>query len=287
MKKISANQGKQVQIELSKELLSRLGEETERLSPVLQRGKRSKPMARELLKAGEDDLVASQLLYEQRLYSLSAYHLQQSAEKLTKCLCKFYGIKFHHHRTPRGFLKLLKEYKELLKLGFKVLGNMVFDIFDSDVGMDVDGTLAKADEALAKLENSRGQKEVARMDYEKICSFLSIVEQIKVKVKEQRVEDTIGLILDQLKKQSSVASPQVKGSLEGFDYKANLDLSINACALYVIDILTFPHEACRYPDSKVLKPSEYDPQLGIVRASSQIQSYLEDVIESLKAGLHW
>ena len=122
------------------------------------------------------------------------------------------------------------------------------------------------------------------MDYEKVCSLLSVIGQMNVKVKEQ-VEVTIEPMLEQLKWGLSIALPQVKESLEDFDYKASLDLAISSCAVYIIAILTFPHVYSRYPDSKVLKPSEYHLELGIVRASLQVRNYLENAIKSLKNGL--
>jgi len=182
--------------------------------------------AQDNLDLARQDLTASKLLYDAKIFNLACYHFQQSVEKTAKAYYKLLGlledgaIRGTSHDTPELFLKMAelpwaRGFVELAK-----------NVSETQIVIDI----SKA-RAIVYTEAERAN--IARLSSAAINQMLDLIPQIE------------------------------KVSVSFFPL-TNKDLVMASLRLYLLAAVTFPHERySRYAD-QVVKPREYTRKLGIV-----------------------
>ena len=257
--------GRKEDMQEAREPLS-MWEPLQKTIELLRKGKRNRPLAIEFLEVAEQDMKASEVLYDQELYALSTFHLQQAIEKTVKSIGYLYGIsdaRSLEHTSAKGLIKILEQYREFVTPFFELAKVL------TQVSMpSISETLAQAK---GGLEDLSADPKWLRIEYERIQSFLSIADQLRQGVNAK---------FEEIKESISQSIPQ--NYFKAFE--RSLRFALDYITLYFLATLTFCHESCtRYPDDKrILKPKEYSSELGIVKASPRIREHLQEVLENLK-----
>jgi len=219
------------------------------------------------LKESEMDLLRAKRAYSEIDYSDSIYHLQQSAEKLTKAFGLIQGnisnkdLRKINHKTPRAFITMIKNRVGLVEL-----------VKDLQLGINTDTNQVEF------IINSK-DKEIALMSVDQIIALLSIGDVIKRTFASRKVDDIFKKIITDL------ASLQGK-KIRNHDFSIS-DYSASFIKLFLVAVITYPHESfTRYPDRDI-KPSQYTDSMGIVKAAPQVFDVLHESIDSLRTYIEW
>lgn len=196
--------------------------------------------AKAFLECAKQDIIASRILYKNKIYSLSVFHLQQSVEKLLKALLIHNGI---------CDLDDLKEISH-----------------DSWRAMEVLSTRAshqipfkeqnKKQELVPGLTSiiKKNPELVATMSYDEIISMIEKTEEIRIYLLKSLLKSLDNGFGD------SVLSKRKRK-------KVAIDFLNAMATIITASLIISPHETyARYPDGP-LKPSHYTPDLGIVKAT--------------------
>jgi HEPN domain-containing protein len=247
-------------------------------------------LADDLLKCAKTDLAACKILYKERLFSQSTYHLQQAAEKASKVMFLNFGMfskkdmRNISHNSLNGYLMLIDKMADYVGKIKKMYPDLKTDTADA--------------QSISKDEKKR--MELALTNYKGIKAMLKVFDDIKTAFKE-KLNDVEGLlspysISKSLKNASKdttfdSANKLLKGKSNSQILKKyyNPDSSMNFlydsldfCMLFIIASLTFPHEEyTRYPD-KEIKPTNYTKNMGIVKATPEIITHLERIIKNME-----
>lgn len=220
---------------------------------------KSRKLSIDFLDEADRDIKSYRILYSKKIYSHAVYHFQQAVEKAMKGYCLGLGIlsieEVKGHDTPYVLLKGLFE-----KTGMKGM------LQSSNV--ESKSLLDKAWEAKDNREKRLG---IARMPFEQIIHELNDIDNDRQKIKLIR-----GLLIR--------LSADIKINSE------TLPLEITTlpamASLYRLGSMSFPHEAfTRYPDDEKMIPTEYVPELGIVKAIPWMTNYLVTALKELRREL--
>ena len=203
----------------------------------------------------ERDLQSCRVLYSKKIYAHATYHFQQAVEKATKGYMWGFGLltkdkKSETHKSPKLFLMVL-EKTSLISWASQL----------PDAGIKT--IIGKAKQIIDKPEHP----DIALMSYEEIDGLISKIDMYRDKTRPM-----VEAIFRQISNITSIKSqpPPLLQALSA------------TVVLFVLSIITLPHEAyTRYPDGKVL-PSDYTANLGVVRTIPKMTKYLEPEIHSLK-----
>ncbi len=229
------------------------------------------------------DLKAGKLLYENGIYPLSLFHIQQSVEKLAKAWFilvsdedldeikkKLAGRNGIGHISPEAFLKLLKneidseiegmsdeEKAKKKKIYEKSKNEIEKDISVNPETLNLSGIKATEEIFKTTAKIAAGiMQEIARN-----MEIFKPISQYYGAPQKPHNENS----------ESEVEIPEVEETYCKFGIKTAI--------LYKLSIYTFKHEqTTRYPDSE-LKPSDYRLGMDIVDALPKMFEELDDIIK--------
>ncbi|MCL0056124.1 HEPN domain-containing protein [Dehalococcoidia bacterium] len=246
-----------------KELLNSRGMVELISKPLLTQDTATQRLSLCFLVEAERDIASCNALYSKKLYPHAVYHLQQAVEKATKGYMLGFNwlsaqeLRKIGHDTPKLSLDAL--FKETgIESWFKQGGDEVLETIINDMWQ--------------VMSNPDKRQEVARITYDEIMEWLSLilmyVNRSKVAV-ENVIEDMIEC--HSLPVGAEFPPPPIQAMV------------VAPIVLSVLGAVSFPHwEYTRYPDGKMV-PSDYEANLGIVRAIPEIIKCLEPEIQQLKA----
>jgi hypothetical protein len=220
-------------------------EAIEKLDEQLKKGptKEQQTDSKALLKLARQDLKSSQLDYESQIYNNAAYHLQQAVEKAAKSYFTLIGVL--DAKTIRG------TGHDSPKLFLRMLEQPWAKLFAGLISASFPSINLMADTSEAQKVVDKGKEEMARIPSEHILTILSL-------------------------------PPKLEKALEPIFEGLNRDFITAYLRLYILACITFPHEEfSRYADKEV-KPSEYTPDLGIVKAMPKVWTELETTINAIQ-----
>jgi len=254
-------------------------------------------IAKKLFEYGKTDLLASEILWDRKIYPLAVYLLQQSIEKITKGY--FLGIGFITieelyplkttkkqetigHISPKAFLLALKkkEVRESVDILFRHSG-----IKQEEVGGPRDlEKLIKRPIKLARIS----EKEINYV----LRNFKAKHKIIKRVIGGRNLRFKINLyktsILSRIHR-IKISKKDKKTLKEGLNYLGvdtikNLELNFLLLNMYLLSIITFPHFiSTRYPKGKRgLCPEDYTEDLGIVKKFPKILEMTKSIIKGLE-----
>jgi len=252
-------------------------------------------LARAFLECTKRDMNASKLLYKEKDYPNAVYHLQQATEKLAKAyfmlfpLSSYSEIRQISHTTPKVFLQFLSKTwaKSLIYRLKSLLPSVDFGALDEVPGI------------MKTISKTQTQVEIARLSEEQIKEFLKITDSIspaKTELSFEAILRNQGMTIEEIGKvaQEILQNENVSGeTYKGLDLKGLIrdagDKMIRSVyfsvTLYVLAVITFPHERfTRYPDGDV-KPAEYASSFGIVTQFEEIVYKLEEVFKHAESEL--
>jgi len=240
--------------------------------------------AKGLVVASKEDLKASSVLFDEKLYPSSILHLQQATEKIAKA----YGLAFFMlekselkgrkgvgHKTPKVFIKICK--RNWVDPYFKIM-----KIFHPSLKRDVDVT------KLEKIINEK-QVEFAKLSKEEIKTLLKLNEDIRKKIENMELEKQIYLVMKNflkiiLEEEDNLLEEEYKDLLKGVEklFRQYFDIGLisSFVTLYILSVITYSHfDYTRYPDGEI-KPEEYE-NLDIIKIFPEIWESLKECIEHL------
>jgi len=212
----------------------------------------SKESIRDWIKSSKEDIESCKVLYQNRLYSGSTYHLQQATEKVIKAYLLAFRISDEKslrkigHATPNAYIDLIKQsWAQRLA---EILSNTAKREVKSDT-IQVENLLKKDTLKLAKMSG------------DEIRLNLELMNRIENNPKVTQYKRILNRIFK-------------KGNF--------LDVVLNFSFLYILSFITFVHQkTTRYPDGE-MKPSDYKEGLGIVDTTEEIIERLNKCVNSLE-----
>jgi HEPN domain-containing protein len=200
--------------------------------------------AQEFLDLAHQDLMASKVLYDAKIFNLASYHIQQSVEKTAKAYYKLLGIledkaiRGTSHDTPELFLRMVE------LPWARRFGEFAKEASDTEMVTDTS-------EAQSAIDDDAKKAKTARLGSAGINQVLSLI-------------------------------PQIEKGLVPFFSLIHKDGVMALLRLYLLSSVTFPHERySRYPD-EVVKPREYTPKLGLVASMTNVWSETETAISEVQ-----
>lgn len=188
--------------------------------------------AQEDLDLARQDLKSSKLVYDGEIFNSAAYHLQQAVEKTAKAYYKILGI-----LDDKAIRKTGHDSPELFFRMVELPWAQEFGKLAREFS-SVDFIIGTS-EAQSVIDTDAKKAEIARLDTAQINGLLGLI-------------------------------PKIEKELLPLFAVMNKDFLMAALRLYVLSMLTFPHEEySRYAD-RMVKPSEYTPELGIVATMESI-----------------
>ncbi|MEM0328696.1 MAG: HEPN domain-containing protein [Thermoproteota archaeon] len=235
----------------------------------LEKQKENRNLAMGFLKCAKDDIAATKLLYENQVFSLSVYHLQQAVEKTTKAYGLILSIISKEelmeikHKSPLVFIKLLEKSWVTKYIG-------IIKMLNPEIKTNIDD--------VEKIINEK-QDELAKMPKTVIRSFLTSIQKMKV-ILQTQIHPWIVISLDLLKPLLCGQTEKLKKSIDEV-FRSGVITSF--IGLYLLSVITYPHYIfTRYPDGEI-KPSDYySSRLEIVECITDILSEVEACINALE-----
>ncbi len=255
---------------------------------------RDKKLAFEYVLCAERDLGASKLLYKEGDYPNAIYHLQQGVEKTAKgnAALKYplhlQEIKQTFHNSPEIFLRLMRKdfSKDLLTRFQKLLPQLAISKLDN------------LNDIIDNMKKAKFRKEVATISTDIIDELLNIcyvmINAGNADFITNALKDQLGLNwTDELKDLVRTISKNNKEVIDELD-KTNITSVVSSLTgavsttlhievpLYILSVITFPHESfTRYPDGE-LTPNDYTMNLGVVSRFDRIWETSTKACENLK-----
>lgn len=240
--------------------------------------------AEELMFCAEQDTKASRLLFKNRLFSLSMFHLQQSVEKLAKAYLISYGVvdeqdlKRIGHDSPMTFVEIAE-----------VMSDFIPIIKDAYPGIETDyAKLANiVTEVKAVKSSDERPHELVVLPYDQIVGMLgrydTFVEETNANVMKF-LDLIVSIVTDKVDRQTRDQLNQT--------IRSSVGMMKDIMVLFVLAAVTFPHEQCtRYPGLS-FKPRDYTRDVGIVKAipllldrSDKVRLSLERYYALLKSSI--
>lgn len=228
----------------------------------LARDRASRELGLNYLREAERDIMSCKVLHSRKLYAQATYHIQQAVEKATKGYLLGLGLyraselkRLFTHQTPQLFLDAVLE-RTGIKAWAETLSN---NALKTDI-TKAEAEIGEEDKRLA----------IARMSYADINKhFLSQIEVYR-SIGGQMCTHLIAEVKKAFRNELPPPPPL---------FEATTSLT----TIFILAIVTFPHEAyTRYPGGR-MAPSDYTGNVGAVRAIKEITKYLEPEIETLRS----
>lgn len=213
-------------------------------------------LALTLVLDAKSDLKDSIILFNQKRYNSSIFHLQQSVEKGCKSFGLGIGTLEEHdlkrigHKSPLVFIRIVEE--PIVKYMLPVLGS------------------AQTNLKIEKAKNTilKSSAELLRLDKNTIDRLLSLVDKISEKVMPR----------------SNQIQQIIKDTLPDLEFPYNWgELILLSTTIYIIGVLSYAHEeTTRYSDESSMKPTDYVEDLPIVKALPKMHTQMSEALEYLE-----
>lgn len=226
---------------------------------------KNKAVVDEVIKYAEDNLKASRILKNNGLTALSIYHLEQSAEMITKSLYYMFDLKI---KTTHNQIDIIADLIE--KLNGKLGNTATTTLFGS------------TDSALQTFRDT-GISQLARLDEQSINNYFDVVEQLKsalVNVNKTTnfstiINEAVGS-LDREKRARVLASVNSR-------HDKLLNFASGLPIVLIIGLITYPHEKYTRYHGEEISPKDYDDgRVAIVKFYDRIYGHLDDYIKTRK-----
>lgn len=234
--------------------------------------------AMEFLKYSDQDISSAKMLYDNGVYSNSLYFLQQSVEKLSKSYASGFffldkkNIKNVSHYSPLACIKILEKFSSFLT-------NMEIALYST-------GIINREELGLKNLSTKRYEnmlkktaKDAARMEFAEISSLLNIGKRttslfenpdFKGEIQELLLSSKEDIQLYTREEDKEKETQAVDFILNNLDEFFTDNYYMYLTELYILGIITYPHEnQTRYPDAG-MRFDEYNEELGIVQQFNNI-----------------
>lgn len=267
-----------------------------------------------LLRLAEDDLRASRTLYEEKLYQISVFHLQQAVEKATKALGILLG------RTDVGDLqtkishkpsRIFAEYVTEISESFGFIGKLiqfypdlssysfVKDVVSSSLTED---DLKNARELMLNPESRKFEK----LDLRSLDEFLEEIRSFEpngdrgVEVSDENLKQVRRVIVEVtrlIESFSKQRAEEMRSAFKKLDSSGELRGIIDeakesfqnfmycSVALLHLSLLFFPHSiTTRYPEQKGnFNPYvRYTPYYPIIVRIAEIQEIVKKAVSAIR-----
>jgi hypothetical protein len=247
-------------------------------------------LASNFLECAKQDLASCKILYQEKQFSQSTYHLQQAVEKTTKSYVLYWwkfnqkDMKIIKHDSLNAFLMLLDRMSKYVDIAKKMYPALKTD--NSDVKNILKDEkkrieLAKADykvfQAMFKLfDDTKIAFENALNNVQEILAPFNISKSLKIGLKDTSSKEINKLV-------NGKSNSEILKTFFNRESTLNfLNKNLDFCLLYTIAGMTFPHEEyTRYPD-KEIKPTDYTMDLGIVKATPELINHMERIIHDIE-----
>jgi HEPN domain-containing protein len=236
-----------------------------------------KKLVMDLLDCARRDLKVAKLLDGKELYGLAVYHVQQSVEKAAKAWALDSNFIDRSELRDVGHLSPMA----FLRISDKTIGKTVVEV----IKPFFPGTQeAQGLEGLIK--NNSAQ--FARLPAQEVRKILDACTQLSEQLPEvlRKALPKIGASLLEIKIVGDDESSKLRRIMgEKYAERQKTDWPfrlisgmLGGILLYLLSVLTFPHESfTRYPDLEV-KPSEYNESMGIVKLMGEVIAVIEKAI---------
>jgi len=254
-------------------------------------------IAREYLELSKIDLKASDKLYEEKIYNISIFELQQAIEKATKCFCL--GIKINNQTLfslgdmkGKGSHDPLKFLIEVIEKYISLLPNdNQLDVFSIKIKTGVIQQLNLQKNKLSQITGKEGVEEINPQ--------LEVLNQIKdfniSNIPREQIklilESSYGIILTE--DEFSIKYQELIQKINENDFLRILNKIF--LPLSLLGALTFKHEqTTRYPYEAIdnagnvlanIKPEEYKIGFGVVDSFKSLKELMNFVINNLEIEL--
>ena len=223
---------------------------------------KNKAIIDEVIKYAEDNLKASRVLKENGLIALSIYHLEQSAEMITKSL--YYMFDLNVNKTHNQ-IEIIADFRE------KLSGKLGKDSTTILLG-SIDSTLQKFKET--------GISQLARLDEQSLNIYFESLEQLKSALVNIDKDDFSTVINETV---SHLDREKRAGVLASVNSRPNklLNFASGLPIVLIIGLVTYPHESYTRYHGEEISPNDYDSgKVAIVKFYDRIYNYLNDYIKA-------
>ncbi len=257
---------------------------------------------KEFLTKAEADMKASMALYKMKDYANSTYHLQQAIEKMVKALAlKFFPLKYHsiintRHNSPEIYLILFKEPSLNSLLRHLQSLNMFVSLDFAKLGI--------IDETISNSRKNEFKSSIAKLSSSEISALLDFsnffIQQWNMTDSSQILRSFYGndfeTSIKEISKDLTSDYPEIESQFENVDWKGILygtikdidksliNLILISIPLYILSIITYPHEAfTRYPSEQCeqIGHEDYNTELGIVQEYERIWEASDIILKRL------
>lgn len=225
---------------------------------------KNKAVIDEIIKYAEDNLKASHILKNNGLTALSIYHLEQSAEMITKSLYYMFDLKI---KITHNQIDIIADFRE--KLNGKLGNNATTTLFGS------------IDSALQTFRDT-GISQLARLDEQSINNYFDVVEQLKSALVSVNKTDFSAIINEAVSSLDREKRARVLASANSRHNKL-LNFASGLLIVLIIGLITYPHEKYTRYHGEEISPKDYDDgRVAIVKFYDRIYSHLDDYIKTRK-----
>ncbi|ADC66322.1 HEPN domain protein [Ferroglobus placidus DSM 10642] len=255
--------------------------------------------AKRFVESANEDLKASQILYNAGLYSSAVFHMQQATEKYFKAIAIYYfGLskknirKYVKHDTPKIAILFLRKYQNIVKDLTMFFKDIVPEKYLADTSR----------EYILNLERliNTNKRDIAQLNKEEIYKLIkltrSLVESLESDDTKNKILNTLQDLnnnkskivnkilevlnlsqiseskLDQIKKQI-IKALDVSFTEAPHNVEIALKLASSICMLFFLGIITYPHATfTRYRQKSA---PQYDIGLGIVDSFRDLLELLQ------------
>ena len=229
---------------------------------------------KDFISCSKRDLEVAEILYMQDYYEHSIYFLQQSVEKIIKAYLIYMGnitkneLKELNHKSPKAFLMHLD-------------ANWVNQVLDSTSKL-FDSNLEQDKEFLKK-KLKEPYENYAKLSKDFIIKFINEYKKISNAEKEIIKPEVVQEFEDFLVKTNNIDPLK----LPKIDLNIIMAFSRGFKVLLPLSFVTFVHQAfTRYPDG-MIKPSDYNKELGIVQSFLEIKEEVHFSINALEGIINY
>ena len=219
----------------------------------------------EVIKYAEDNLKASLILKDNGLTALSIYHLEQSAEMITKSLYYMFDLKINKTHNQ---IEIIADFREKL---------------NEKLGNDATTTLLGSMDSALKTFRDTGISQLARLDEPSLKGYFDAIEQLKSALISVNKTDFSAVInkavshLDREKRSKVLASVNSRSNNKLLNFASGLPIVL------IIGLITYPHESYTRYHGEDISPKDYDEgRVAIVNFYDRIYDHLNDYIKARK-----
>ncbi len=218
----------------------------------------------EVIKYAEDNLKASRILKDNGLTALSIYHLEQSAEMITKSLYYMFDLKINKTHNQ---IEIIADFREKL---------------NEKLGNDATTTLLGSMESALKTFKDTGISQLARLDEPSLNSYFDAIGQLKSALVSVNKNDFNTVINEAVGHLDREKRAKVLASVNSRSNKL-LNFASGLPIVLIIGLITYPHESYTRYHGEEISPKDYDDgRVAIVKFYDKIYDHLNDYIKARK-----